>query len=56
MEPEPGQVRLRLLSPQVRLAGEEMEVEVAASTTVSQLKSIILTRLQGQGQAGVKVG
>ena len=54
MEPEPGQVRLRLLSPQVRLAGEEMEV--AASTTVSQLKSIILTRLQGQGQAAVKVG
>ena len=45
-------MRLRVLSPQVRLTGEEMEVP--ATTTVTHLKTILLTRLEGQPT--VKVG
>ena len=52
MEAGAGQVRLRVLSPQVRLEQEEMEVP--DTTTVRNLKTIILTRLQGQPT--VKVG
>ena len=52
MEADSGQVRLRVLSPQVRLTEEE--IMVPASTTVSQLKTIILTKLQDQ--PAVKVG
>ena len=52
-EGEPSMVRLRVLSPLVRLAGEEM-MEVPGTTTVTHLKTIILTRLEGQPT--VKVG
>lgn len=52
MEADSGQVRLRVLSPQVSMTEEE--ILVPASTTVSHLKAIILTRLQGQPE--VKVG
>ena len=45
-------VRLRVLSPLVRLTGEEMEVP--ATTTVTNLKTILLARLEGQPT--VKVG
>ena len=52
MEADSGQLRLRVLSPQVRLTEEE--ILVSATTTVSDLKNIILARLQGQ--PAVKVG
>ena len=52
MEGDSDQVRLRLLSPQLRLTKEEMRVP--ASTVVRDLKIIILTRLQGHPE--VKVG
>ena len=53
MEGESSLVRLRVLSPLVRLTGEEM-IEVPDTTTVTDLKTIILTRLEGQPL--VKVG
>ena len=52
MEADSSQLRLRVLSPQVRLTEEE--ILVSATTTVSDLKNIILARLQGQPT--VKVG
>ena len=52
MEGELGLVRVRVLSPLVRLSEEELEVP--ASTTVAHLKTIILTRLEGRPP--VKVG
>ena len=52
MEGELGLVRVRVLSPLVRLSEEELEVP--ASTTVAHLKTIILVRLEGRPL--VKVG
>ena len=52
MEGQLGLVRVRVLSPLVRLSEEELEVP--ASTTVAHLKTIILTRLEGRPP--VKVG
>ena len=46
MEGQLGLVRVRVLSPLVRLSEEELEVP--ASTTVAHLKTIILTRLEGR--------
>ena len=52
MERDSEEVRLRLLSPQVRLTEEE--IRVPATTVVRDLKILILTRLRGQTE--VKVG
>ena len=52
MEGELGLVRVRVLSPLVRLSEEELKLP--ASTTVAHLKTIILARLEGRPL--VKVG
>ena len=54
MEGDSDQVRLRLLSPQLRLTEDEMKVP--ANTVVRDLKIIILTRLQCHPEVKVGLG